>query len=126
MCLSVILEFCLLYVVCLSSTAYTDLCRGQKYLLKVRYIILNYPNVARFLILRLFVWTGQKHDVCLKKNHKNERHLGLVTHSFTKLSQNVCLIKTHILIYWHAKYIRKLWKALRFFCVFRVFSYITL
>ena len=51
-CLSVISEFCLsLSSVCSASTAYTGLCRGQKNLLKkVRYIIPNYPNVARFLI----------------------------------------------------------------------------
>ena len=36
-------------VVCSAFTAYTSLCRGLKYLLKVRYIILVYPNLARFL-----------------------------------------------------------------------------
>ena len=36
-------------------------------------------------------------DLCLKKYYKNERHLRLITNSFTKLSQNVCLINTHIL-----------------------------
>ena len=56
---------------------------------------------------------------------KNERHLSLVAHSFTKLSQNVCLINTHILIYWHARCDCKLWKLLWFYCVFFwVFSYI--
>ena len=30
--------------------------------------------------------------LCMKKYHKNEQHLCLVTHSFTKLSQNMCLI----------------------------------
>ena len=38
---------------------------------------------------------------CLKKYHKNERHLCLVAYIFTKLSQNVCLINTNILMYWH-------------------------
>ncbi len=33
-------------VLCSASTAYTGLCRGLKYLLKVRYINPNYPNVA--------------------------------------------------------------------------------
>ena len=37
-------------VLCSASTAYTGLCRGLKYLLKVRYIIPNHPNVVRFLI----------------------------------------------------------------------------
>ena len=97
-----------------ASTAYTSLCRGLKYLLKVRYTIPNYPNVVKFLIFetlclgRAYVW---------KKFHKNERHLSLVTHTFTKLSQNVCLINKHILVYWHARYNCRLWKALWFYCV---------
>ena len=37
-------------VVCSASAAYISLCRGLKYLLKVRYTILVYCNVARFLI----------------------------------------------------------------------------
>ena len=49
-CLSVILEFCLLSVGCNASAAYTSLCRSLKYLLKVLYDILVYPNVTRFLI----------------------------------------------------------------------------
>ena len=57
-----------------------------------------------------------------KKYRKNERHLCLEAQFFTKLSQNVCLINTHILIYWYAKYNNKLWKALWFYFVFRVFS----
>ena len=48
----------------------------------------------------------------------------MVTHSFTNLWQNVCLTNTYILIYWNARRIYKLWKALRFYCVFWVFSYI--
>ena len=38
--------------VCSASTAYTSFCRSLKYLLKVRYIILIYPIVARFLIFK--------------------------------------------------------------------------
>ena len=45
-CLSVILELCLLFVVCSASAAYTRLCKGLKYLQKVKYIVLNYPKVA--------------------------------------------------------------------------------
>ena len=45
----------------------------------------------------------------LKKCHKNEQHLCYVTHIFTKLSQNVCLINTHILIYCNAICNCKLW-----------------
>ena len=49
-CLPVILEFCPLSVVCSAPAAYTNLCRGQKYLLKVMYISLIYPIVTHFLI----------------------------------------------------------------------------
>ena len=37
--------------VCRASTTYNSLCRGLKYLLKVGYITLNFPNMAWFLIL---------------------------------------------------------------------------
>ena len=50
--------------------------------------------------------------------HKHERHFRLVAHIFTKLSQNVCLINIHILIYLHARYDCKLWNALWFYYVF--------
>ena len=56
--------------------------------------------------------------------HKNEQNLYFVTHNFTKLSQNICLIKTHILIYLFAKCNCNLWKAFWFYCVFLGFSYI--
>ena len=72
-----------------------------------------------FWVLRLFVRAGQKHWPMSEKYIKNFNGI-----SFTKLSQNVCLINTHILIYWHARCICKFWKALWFYCVFRVFSYI--
>ena len=107
-----------------SKPKWTSLCRGLKYLLKVRYmyIILVYPNVTGFPS-SLF---GQFENIalCLKKCHKNERHLYLVTHSFTKNSQNVCLFNTHSLIYQYARCNCKLWKAFWFYGVFWVFSYI--
>ena len=34
-----------------------------------------------------------------KKYHKNEQIMRLITHIFTKLLQNVCLINTHIFMY---------------------------
>ena len=46
-CLSVILKFYPLSVVYGASAAYTSLCRGLKFLLNVRCIVLNYPNVTR-------------------------------------------------------------------------------
>ena len=51
----------------------------------------------------------------------NEWHLYLVTHIFTKLSQNVSLINTHFLMYWYARCNRKLWRVPQFYCVFLVF-----
>ena len=46
-----------------------------------------------------------------KIDHKNERRWRLVGHSFTKLSQNVCLVNTHILVYWNARCDCKLWNV---------------
>ena len=51
-CMSDILEFCPLSVLCSASAIYTSFCRCLKYLLKVRHIILVYPNVVGFLIFR--------------------------------------------------------------------------
>ena len=47
-----------------------------------------------------------------------------IAHRFITLSQNVCLINKHILIYQHARCDCKLWHALWLYCVFWVFSYI--
>ena len=82
-CLSVISEFWLSSVVCSASPAYTGLCRGLKYLLKVRYIILNDPNVARFLIFETLCWGRAKTLTYVWTFfHKNEH----ITHSFIELS----------------------------------------
>ena len=105
-------------------SAYTSLCRSLKYLLKISYFIQDYPKVAGIRFLRLFVLAGWKHVLCLKKYHKNERHLWLVSHVLTKLWQNVCPINMHILIYWYARCNCKLWKVPWFYRVFWVFSYI--
>ena len=84
---------CLFCVVCSASAAYISLCKGLKYLLKVSYIIQDYPNVAGFLKFCVQCW---KHCLMFA------RHLCLFWHNFTKLSQNMCLITTHILIYRYA------------------------
>ena len=91
--------------VCNAPTAYTSFFRGQKYLLKIPYFILDldYSNVAGFLSFDTVIfWQVDNTALCLKKYHKNERFLGLETQSFAKISQNVCLIIRHFLIYWHA------------------------
>ena len=78
----------------------------MKSLLKV-YIVLVVLNLAGFLIFET-VFLGSSTTLCLKKYHKSERHLRLMTHIFTKLSQNVCLVNTHILVYQHARCGREL------------------
>ena len=104
------------------STAYTSLCRSPKYLLKVRYIILNDPNVVRFLIFEtLCLGRAKTLTYVWKKYHKNVPYLCFVAHSITKLSQNMCLINTHILMFQYARCNRKLWKVFWFYCVFWVF-----
>ena len=63
---------------------------------------------------------GQVKNIALylKIISKIERHLCLVTHTFTKLSQNVYLINTYILMYCYARCSCKLWKVPWFYCVF--------
>ena len=118
-CLYVILEFCLLCVVSSMSAVYTRLFRGLKYLLKVPYIMRNYSNVDRYLIFKtLYLDRSKTLPNVRKKYHKNERHLCLVRHNSTKLSQNMCQIDTHILIYWYIECDCKLWNALWYYCVF--------
>ena len=66
-----------------ASAAYTSICRGLQYLLKYRILskmILTWPE---FCFSRLYV--------VQKKYHKSERHLCLVSHSFTKLSQAILM-----------------------------------
>ena len=78
-----------------------------------------YPKLwTEFWFSRLFVWAGWKKTLYLKKYHKNETHLRLLAHIFTKLSQNVCLINTHILMYWYTRSNCTLWKASWFCCIF--------
>ena len=62
--------------------------------------------------------------LCLKIHHKNELHLHLEAPIFTKHSQTVCLVNTHILIYWNARCDCMLWNAYWFSYFFLVFSYI--
>ena len=62
--------------------------------------------------------------MCEKHITKDDWHLRLVAHIVTKLSQNMCIIIAHILVYRHARCDFKLWHALWFYCVFWEFSYI--
>ena len=118
--MSVILEFRLLSSsVCVHAPTYTSLCRGLKYLLTFMYIILVDPNGAGFLISRPFFWAGRQHcPMSAKIHHKNERNLRLVSYIDTKLSHNVYLINTHILIDRLARCDCKVWNALWFYWVF--------
>ena len=113
---------CLCSVVCSASTACNSLCRCLKYFLRVRYIILVYPIMDLFSIFEtLCLGKSKTLPYVWKLYHKNERHLCLVANSFTKLSQNVSLINSHILIYRHARYNCKSLKELWFFCFFGYF-----
>ena len=96
------------------STAYISLCRLLKYVLKTTFFIQNYPNVAGFFIFETFYSMFEK----------NITKMCLVPHIFIKLSQNVCLMNTHILMYWYARFNCKLWRVHWFYCVFWIFSYI--
>ena len=101
----------ILSVVCSASEAYTSWWRGLKYSLKVLNIIQNYSNVANFF------FSSEKLPFIWKKWYKNEWHICLVGHSFTKLSQNTCLINTLVLIYQYVKCDCKLWHVPWFYCV---------
>ena len=82
---------------------------------------LKYHN---FLFVTQSFWEGRRHCPISEKNHLYEQNFCLEAYIFTKLSQNLCLINTHILTYWHARCGCKSWNAFWFYCVFRVFSYI--
>ena len=85
-CLSVILEFYLLLSVCNASIVYTSLCRGLKYLLKVQYIILVYPNLANYLITNTVLCCRMETlPYVWKKYHKNERHLCIASPNIHKM-----------------------------------------
>ena len=87
-CLSVILEFCLLLsVACLASAAYTNLCKGLKYLLIVPWLDLWLSR----LWSRLCIWAHQKHCPIYEKKQKWTAFVFGVSHSFTKPFQNMCL-----------------------------------
>ena len=118
-------NFGILSVAFSASRAYLSLCRSLKYLLKIPYFIQDCSNVVGVLIFEaLCLGRSKTLPYVWKKYLKNKRHLRLVTHIFTKLSQNVFLFNTHILMYQYARCNCKLWKAIWFYCIFWVFSYI--
>ena len=127
--LSVILEFCLLSSSSSASVsslqplpAYVEAWNIHQ---KLGYIILVDPNGAEFLVFEtVFLGRSATLPYVRKINHKNERHLRLVSHILTKLSQNVCLTNIQILIYGHSRCDCKLWNAPWFYYVFWVVSYI--
>ena len=103
----------------LLSSVSSSLCSGLKCLLKVRYIILVELLWIRFLIFKtVFLCRSTTLPYVWKIYHKNEWYLRLVVPIFTKLSQNVYLVNTHIFIFWHARCDRQLWNVSWFYCVF--------
>ena len=90
--------------------------------LKVRFITIVDPKGDRFLISNtVFLSRYGYTALCLKNISQKGTRLCLVAYIFTKLSQNVCLINTHILIYRYARCDYKLWNA---FDLIWAFSYI--
>ena len=61
------------------------------------FLIFLWKNVKTFDFWDFDFWV-KNIAICLKKYHKNEPHLCLVTQSFAKLSHNVYLINAHNLL----------------------------
>ena len=103
--LTVLFLFCLLLSIVFSAlNAYNSLYRDLKSLQKYLVLFENILTWPDFLFSILFF--GQIVNIATydwKLFHKNGPLLFLVTHIFTKRSQIVCLIHTHILIYWHVR-----------------------
>ena len=59
-CLLVVLQFCTSFVVFVLVPAYTSLCRGLDYLLKVRYIIVVVLNGSDSMIFSTFFCYGME------------------------------------------------------------------
>ena len=90
-------------VLCSAPTAYTRLCRGLEYLLKkIPYFIIFYLKLEYLVEFLIFYADLLRSSTTLPYNRtnitKNAWYLRLVTYFFTKLSQNVYLINTHIFI----------------------------
>ena len=66
---------------------------------------------------------GKNIALCLKMISKTLTAFEFGCTLLQQILQNVWLINTHILIYWHVRCNCELWKALWFYCVFWVFSY---
>ena len=65
-------------IVCILALAYTSLCRGLEYLLKVRYTILVDPNGVGFLIFEtIFLGSLSTLPYFWKVHHNNLQHLCL-------------------------------------------------
>ena len=110
--------------VCVLAPAYTSLCRGLEYLLKVRYIILVVLNGAGFLIFNTIFVTGWEYCPVSENNIIKMSGNCVWYHIFTKLLKYVYLTNKYIFIYQHATCDCMLWNAHWFYCVFLVFSYI--
>ena len=106
--------------VCVLVSAYTSLCRGLKYLINIRYIILVDSNGARFLIFKT-VFLGRSATLSYMSENTSQKWVAFAfvsTYLQHKLSQNMCLINTHILIYWHVRCDCKLSNVLFYINIF--------
>ena len=88
--------------------------RRSFYLLRQCFKLLINQKIYPLWLSRIRIkWTIYKIEL-----NKYERNLRLVTHIFTKLSQSMCLISTHILIYRNSRCDCKLWNVLWFHSIF--------
>ena len=77
---------------------------NHKYLTPSTLFTRNLESYTSCVVLRGWkTFTASYTDICMKKCHKNERHLCLVTLIFIKLSQIMCLIDIHIMVCKNAK-----------------------
>ena len=89
---------------------------------KIFFCIFGFP-VSQNVKKRVYRKKSRFLDKLIIKNvqneilYKNWRHLCMVAYSFTKFTQNMCLINTHILIYQYVRCDCKLWNATWFYFV---------
>ena len=97
-----------------TASSLPQLIGDLEHLLKVRYIILVMPNVPGFLNSNtVFSW---KHCHMCENNITNmNSNFCLVRHIASPNFHRLCLVNTHILVYWYARCDWKLWKATWFY-----------
>ena len=103
-CISVISEFCQSSFVFSASTAYTSLCRGLKYILKISYFIQNHSNKGRiFDFLDSLFGQDENIALCLKKKSQKWKAFVLdntnLHQTFTDYVSNQCTHQGNLIRY---------------------------